>query len=348
MMKWAGIGCFAVAGVLGGCGGSNDGTGSTGTAGSSGTTPAPTTKTCTKLPPLTLTASSKIGFVQIWERAPLWRTANTNSIVDEAKKRGYNLVYNPGTTDAAEEQVSRFQDLIDQKVAAIIVAPHDQTTISPMVVAARKACIPVFIEDRQVDTTVAIPGVDYVTNVGSDMVKEGQLAAQWLIKATGGTAKIIEFEGTVGASAATGRKQGFEGELKAYPGMQVLVSQSADFDPQTGHDVAVKLLPQYPQADWIFAHNDGMAFGVIKALQEMGKTPGKDIKIVSIDGTKDGAQDLKDGLIASITECNPKFGPLIFDTIEKYAKGETIPTALMNTDRVFDSTNVDAYLPEAF
>ncbi len=340
MMKWAGIGCFAIAGFLGGCGGSNDS--------STGANPSPSTKTCAKLPPLNLAASSRIGFVQIYEKSGLWRTANTNSIVGEAQKRGYNLVYNPGTTDAAEEQVSRFQALIDQKVDAIIVAPHDQTTISPMVVAARKACIPVFIEDRQVDTTVAIPGVDYVTNIGSDMVKEGQLAAQWLIKATSGTAKIIEFEGTIGASAATGRKQGFESEIKAYPGMQILVSQSADFDVQTGHDVALKLLPQYPQADWIFAHNDGMAFGIIKAMQELGKTPGKDIKIVSIDGTKEGAEDLKAGLIASITECNPKFGPIVFDTIEKYAKGDAIPTSLMNTDRVFDSTNIDAYLPEAF
>ena len=297
---------------------------------------------------MTITSTTKFGFVQLYEASGLWRTANTNSIVGEATKRGYDLVYKPGTTDAAAEQVSRFQDLIDQKVDAIIVAPHDQTTISPMVVAARKACIPVFVEDRAVDTAIAFPGEDYVTLVGSDMLREGQQTAEWLIKTTGGKAKIIEFEGTVGSGAAVDRKRGFDQEIAKNPGMTILHSESADFDVQKGHDLAVTVLPQYPEADWIFSHNDGMSFGIIKALQEMGKTPGKDIQIVSIDGTKQGAEDLKAGLIAEITQCNPNHGPMVFDTIEKYAAGETVPTLIMDNDMVIDSTNIDEYLPLAF
>ena len=339
--NWVRIGSLGLLVALGACGSSgNSGNGSTGTP-SNG-------KTCSTLPPLTITSSTKFGFVQLYEADGLWRTANTNSIVDEAAKRGYTLVYNPGTTDAAAEQVSRFQDLIDAKVDAIIIAPHDQTTISPMVVAARRACIPVFVEDRTVDTTIAVPGVDYVTLVGSDMVREGQQTAEWLVKQTGGKAKIIEFEGTVGSGAAVGRKQGFDTEIAKHSGMQILASQSGDFDVTKGHDLAVKLLPQYPDADWIFSHNDGMSFGIIKAIQEMGKTPGKDIQIVSIDGTKEGADDLVAGQIAEITQCNPHHGPALFDAIEKYASGQSVPTAIMDTDQVIDSTNVDAYLPQAF
>ena len=333
LVQIASLGMFV---VLGGCGSSGD-----------GKTNA-NANACTTLPPLTLTSTTKMGFVQLYEADGLWRTANTDSIVGEAAKRGYNLIYNPGTTDAAAEQVSRFQDMIDAKVDAIIVAPHDQTTISPMVVAARRACIPVFVEDRSVDTTIAIPGVDYVTLVGSDMVKEGQLTAQWLINKTGGNAKIIEFEGTVGSGAAVGRKQGFDAEIAKNPGMQILASQSADFDVTKGHDLAVTLLPQYPDANWIFSHNDGMSFGIIQAMQEMGKVPGKDIQIVSIDGTKQGAEDLAAGLIAEITQCNPHHGPVLFDTIEKYAQGQTVPTSIMDVDQVIDSTNIDAYLPQAF
>ncbi len=335
------VGGLGMMAAFAACGSNSSQAGAGGTSGQSGTT-------CSTLPPLTLTASSRIGFVQVYEADGLWRTANTNSIVNEAAKRGYNLVYNPGTTDAAEEQVSRFQDLIDAKVDAIIVAPHDETTISPMVVAARKACIPVFIEDRAVDTSVAIPGLDYVTYVGSDMVKEGQMTADWLINATGGQAKIIEFEGTIGSSAAVGRKQGFDGEIAKQPGMAILASQSADFDVQTGHDLALQLLPQYPSANVIFSQNDGMSFGIIQAMQELGMTPGKDKMIVSIDGTKQGAQDIVDGSIAEITECNPNFGPLLFDEIEKYAQGQQVPTELMNVDQTIDATNVAAYMPQAF
>jgi len=335
LAKWVRIASLGMSVAVVGCGSSSDG--KKGSANS-----------CSSLPPLTLTAESKIGFVQLYEADGLWRTANTDSIVGEAAKRGYNLIYKPGTTDAAAEQVSRFQDLIDAQVDAIIVAPHDQTTISPMVVAARRACIPVFVEDRAVDPTVAIPGVDYVTLVGSDMEKEGQLTAQWLVTKTGGTAKIIEFEGTVGSGAAVGRKKGFDEEIAKHPGMQILASQSADFDVTKGHDLAVTLLPQYPDANWIFSHNDGMSFGIIKALQEAGKTPGKDIKIVSIDGTKEGAQDVAAGLIDEITQCNPHHGPMLFDMIENYAEGQTVPTAIMDTDMVIDSTNIADYIPQAF
>ena len=217
-----------------------------------------------------------------------------------------------------------------------------------LVVAARKACIPVFIEDRGVDNTVAVPGVDYVTYIGSDFEKEGVLIAEWLITKTGGAAKIVEFEGTIGSSAAVQRKKGFDSTIALQPGMRILVSKSADFDVKMGHDVAVSLLPQFPTADVIFTQNDGMAFGVIQALEEAGKAPGKDIMIISIDGTKQGAQYIADGKIAAITECNPKFGPIVFDTIQKYANGETVPTVIMNVDRTFDITNVASYIPEAY
>lgn len=328
-----GIGSLGLLAVLAGCGESTDDA-----KGSSGAT-------CSELPPLKLTADSKIGFVQLYEKSGLWRTANTNSIVSEAEKRGYNLVYKPGTTDAAKEQVSRFQDLIDAKMDAIIIAPHDQTTISPLVVAARKACIPIFIEDRSVDNAVAIPGEDYVTLVGSDMEMEGKQTADWLIKKTGGKAQIIEFEGTVGSGAAVGRQKGFDEAIAKQKGMKILASESADFDVQKGYEVAMDLLPQYPEADWIFSHNDGMSFGIITALEELGKVPGTDIKIISIDGTKKAADYVKEGKIAAITQCNPKHGPALFDAIEDYAAGKTVPTLIMDKDIVIDSTNIDDYEP---
>jgi ribose transport system substrate-binding protein len=313
--------------------------------------PATTTQTgavCTSLPPLAMKSAYKVGFSQLYEANGPWRDANTLSIVTEAAIRGYELVYHPGTTSDASEQVARMQELIDEKVDAIIIAPHDESILAPSVVAARKACIPVFIEDRSVDTTIAVPGTDYVSYIGSDFLKEGQMTADWLITKTAGQAKIIELEGTVGSSPAVDRKMGFDTEIASQSGMSILVSQSGDFNQAMGHDLTLQLLPQYPTANVIYSHNDGMSFGVIQALQELGKVPGQDITIVSIDGTKQGTQDIIGGQIAEITECNPKFGPIIFDTMEAYARGEQVPLVLKNTDRVFDSTNAAAYLPEAF
>jgi ABC-type sugar transport system substrate-binding protein len=319
-----------------------------GACGGGGGTTTQTGAVCTSLPPLAMKSSYKVGFSQLYETNAPWRSANTLSIVEEAAKRGYELVYHPGTTSDAAEQVARMQELIDMKVDAIIIAPHDETILAPSVVAARKACIPVFIEDRAVDTNIAIPGTDYVSYLGSDFLKEGQLTADWLITKTGGQAKIIELEGTVGSSPGVQRKQGFDSEISNQAGMSILVSQSGDFNQQMGHDLTLQLLPQYPTANIIYSHNDAMSFGVIQALQELGKVPGQDITIVSIDGTKEGAQDIINGQIAEITECNPKFGPIIFDTMESYARGEQVPLVVKNVDRVFDSTNAATYLPEAF
>ena len=232
-MKWLGIGAIATASALtlGACGGDEGNQMQTGTL-------------CTTLPPLAMKSTYKVGFSQLYEENAPWRAANTKSIMDEAAKRGYELVYHAGTKPEAAEQVARMQELIAAKVDAIIIAPHDEIVLAPSVVAARRACIPVFIEDRAVDSNVAIPGVDYVAYIGSDFRKEGELTADWLIAKTGGQARIIELEGTVGSSPGVQRKQGFDTRIASQSGMSILVSQSGDFNETMGYNLTKSLVPQ--------------------------------------------------------------------------------------------------------
>jgi ABC-type sugar transport system substrate-binding protein len=309
----------------------------------------------TTLPPLAKKASYKVGFVQVWEDNNPWRAANTASIQAEAAKRGYELVFETGSGFGATDEEARMQAVIAAKVDVIIIAPQDPTVLAPSIVAARRAGIPVFIEDRSIDNDIAIPGTDYVTYMGSDFRKEGTSAAQWLVAhppADG--VKILELEGTIGSSPAIDRKTGFDTEIAEHPEMTILDSQSGNFDPAQGYETIKPMLMAHPEATVVFSHNDNMSLGVIKALKELGKKPGE-IQIVSIDGEKLGVQAIKDGWIGAIAECNPRFGPLCFDTIEQYANGETIPLQVKNTDRLFsmstpdDSDALDTYLEtEAF
>jgi len=303
---------------------------------------------CDAAPPLAVKDTYRVGFAQLWEDNGPWRNANTASMKDEAAKRGYELVFDPGTKSDPAEQVARMQALIDAKVDAIFIAPHDETVLAPSVVAARRACIPTFVIDRAVDPTIAVPGVDYVSYLASDFRREGEQAAEWLIDATKGQAKIIELEGTVGSSPGVLRKQGFDEKIKAETGMSILVSESADFNEVKGYEATLRLIKQYPTANVIYSHNDAMSFGVITALEELGKVPGSDILIVSIDGTKEATQDIMDGKIGVVVECNPKFGPIAFDTMLAYARGESVPLRVSNIDRVFDIRNAADYLPEAY
>jgi ribose transport system substrate-binding protein len=303
---------------------------------------------CKGLPPLAEKASYKVGFAQLWEDHGPWRDANTASMKDEAKARGYELVFDPGTSADPAEQVSRMQALIDAKVDAIFIAPHDETVLAPSVVTARRACIPTFVVDRAVDPSIAIPGEDYVSYLASDFRHEGEMAAEWLINARNGEAEIIELEGTVGSSPGVQRKRGFDEKIAEEAGMHILVSESADFNEDKGYAATLRLMKKHPTANVIYSHNDAMSFGVITALEELGKMPGKDVMIVSIDGTAKATQFILDGKINVVVECNPKFGPVAFDTLESYAKGEDVPLQISNDDRVFDIENAEAYLPEAY
>lgn len=303
---------------------------------------------CKELPPLALKDTYRVGFAQLWEDKGPWRDANTASMKDEAEKRGYELVFDPGTSADPAEQVARMQALIDAKVDAIFIAPHDETVLAPSVVAARRACIPTFLVDRAVDDSVAVPGEDYVSYLASDFRREGEQAAEWLIAATEGKANIIELEGTVGSSPGVQRKQGFDDLIATEPGMKILASESADFNENEGYEATLELVAKHPTVDVIYSHNDAMSFGVITALEELGKVPGEDIRIVSIDGTKKATQYIIDGKIDVVVECNPKFGPIAFDTMEAYARGEDVPLRISNVDRVFDETNAEDYLPEAY
>ena len=96
-----------------------------------------------------------------------------------------------------------------------------------------------------------------------------------MAKATGGKAKIIELEGTTGASPAIDRKKGFDEAIKQCPGMQVVVSQDADFTRAKGQSVAETLLQSHPDATAIYAHNDEMALGAIAAAKAIGGSPAR-------------------------------------------------------------------------
>lgn len=303
---------------------------------------------CNELPPLEVKDTYRVGFAQLYEENGPWRDANTKSMLDEAEARGYEMMFDPGTKSDPSEQVQRMQALIDAKVDAIFIAPHDETVLAPSVVQARRACIPTFVVDRAVDESVAVPGEDYVSYLGSDFRREGEQAAEWLIDNTSGDLNIIELEGTIGSSPGVLRKQGFDERIKSESRMKLLVSESADFNEQKGYEATLRLVPDYPSVNVIYSHNDAMSFGVVTALEELGLKPGEDITIVSIDGTAKATQYILDGKIAAVIECNPKFGPIAFDTMLAYAQGDEIPLKVFNVDRVFDPKNAEAYLPEAF
>lgn len=299
-----------------------------------------------EMPKLAKKDTYKVGFAQTESNNP-WRLAQTKSMQDEAAKLGYQLVYTDAAGSAAK-QVADVNSMIAQGVDLIFLAPREEKPLIPAVMAAKKAGIPVILLDRNVDQSLAKAGEDYVTFIGSDFVQEGQRAAEWLVKNAGGRSIIIELEGTTGSSPANDRKKGFDEAIAAAGGFTIVASQSGDFSRDKGRQVAETLLLAHPEATIIYAHNDEMAVGAIAALEAAGKVPGKDVLLVSIDGTKDALQAIIDGKLGATVECNPRFGPKAFETLARLANGETIEPWVKNIDGFYDASNAAAEVANAY
>jgi simple sugar transport system substrate-binding protein len=95
----------------------------------------------------------------------------------------------------------------------------------------------------------------------------------------------------------------------------------------------------------VYAHNDDMALGAALAIEEAGLKPGRDITIVSIDAIREGVQAVVDGRINCVVECNPLFGPKVYDTVAKLLSGGAVPKKAFNKDELFDAANAAKALP---
>jgi ABC-type sugar transport system substrate-binding protein len=277
-----------------------------------------------------------VGFAQVGAESG-WRTANTNSIKAEAEKRGINLKFSDAQ-QKQENQIKAIRSFITQHVNVIAFSPVVKTGWGPVLKEAKEAKIPVILCDRGADVSPDM----YAAFIGSDFIEEGRRAGKWLAKATGGKAMIAELQGTPGADPANDRKKGFEEILKDNPGMMIIKSQTGDFTRAGGKQVMEAFLksPEGAQITAVFAHNDDMALGAIQAIEEAGKKPGTDIKIVSIDGVKGAFEAMAAGKLNCSVECNPLLGPQLFDACEKVAKGETLPKRITSEESVYDQTQV--------
>ena len=285
-----------------------------------------------------------VGFSQMESDNP-WRIAQTQSLKDEAAKRGYQLVVTDAQGQTAK-QVSDVEDLIARGVDVILLAPREFEGLTPALQAAKAANIPVILVDREAAGT---PGTDFVTFLGSNFVEQGRRAAEWLVKETGGTAGIVELQGTPGSSVAADRAKGFQDEIAKHPGMKILASQTGNFSRATAQGVMQNIAQSLgKRITAVYAHNDEMALGAVQALKAAGLQPGTDVKIVSVDGQKAALEAIMRGELGATVESNPRFGPLAFDTIEKLRRGETIPPKILITDRFFDKTNAEQFVAEAY
>jgi simple sugar transport system substrate-binding protein len=274
-----------------------------------------------------------MGFAQVGAESG-WRTANTKSVQESAKKAGVDLKFSDAQ-QKQENQIKAIRSYIQQKVDVIAFSPVVESGWDTVLKEAKTAKIPVILTDRAVDSS---DKTLYKTFLGSDFVEEGKKAGAWVVedsKAASDTVNIVEIQGTTGSAPANDRKEGFEEAIKANPKLKIIASQSGDFTRSGGKQVMEAFLKNNPDIDVVFAHNDDEGLGAIEAIEAAGKVPGKDIKIVTIDAVKDGMTALSNGKINYIVECSPMLGDQLMDLAKKVIAGESVPERVVTEETAF-------------
>lgn len=285
-----------------------------------------------------------LGFAQVGAESG-WRTANTKSIQESAKTAGIELKFSDAQ-QKQENQIAAIRSYIQQKVKVIAFSPVVESGWETVLKEAKTAKIPVILTDRAIDSP---DKTLYKTFLGSDFIAEGKKAGEWLTKEYGsatGQVNIVELQGTTGSAPANDRKKGFGDVIAADPKYKIVASQTGEFTRAKGKEVMEAFLKSQPKIDVLYAHNDDMALGAIEAIQAAGKVPGKDIKIVSVDGVKDALQALADGKINHVVECNPLLGPQLMDLVKKVNAGEQVPERIETQETEFDQASAKAALPQ--
>jgi ribose transport system substrate-binding protein len=234
--------------------------------------------------------------------------------------------------------------MIDKGAKAIIFSPINSTGLGDAIEYAKGKHVAMIPVDRNI---TGVQGCKTVgPQLGSNFVEQGKRAADAMIKATGGTAKLAILLGATGVNVTDDRTAGFLAELTAKnaTGIEVIFKQTADFTREKGQTVTETLLQSHPEVNAIYAENDEMGLGALIALKDKSKNGIAKTHIVSIDGTKGAVQAIVDGNFDAVIESNPAYGPAAEDALDAYVNGAGAPAVTITTDNQYDKSNAQAAL----
>ena len=273
----------------------------------------------------------RLGFVQIDEDSG-FRLANTKSLIEAAENAGIELelALTDTTLEAQCEQIRAF---IREGVDVIGISPVVENGWDEVLQEAKEAGIPVILSDRMMN----VGPESYEAFIGGDFEEEGKSCARWLEETcTGNAIRIFELEGTEGSTPANDRRTGFDEEITKDGRFEIVHRACGDFRREEGERIIQEALAENGcDFDVIYAHNDDMAIGAIDALTENGLEPGKDVLLLSVDGTEEALKRLQEGQMNCVAECSPLLGENMMNAVKTLMEGGEIPMRIITNEMVF-------------
>ena len=205
---------------------------------------------------------------------------NDSIIVKLASSNDDNVLQN--------KQVNQF---VDEGVDLIIVSPNQLSAISKAVERAYDKGIPVILYDRKTNSD------KYTAFIGCDNYMIGKSMGSFIAHQLKGKGRIVEICGLEGSSPAMERHRGFMDAIKPYPGIQVVASEGGDWKEESAIKAMKSILQTTQDFDYVYAHNDRLAWGAYVAARQMGLE--HKYKYTGVDGmaTEGGGLELvRDGV----------------------------------------------------
>lgn len=220
-----------------------------------------------------------------------------------AEKNGVELILlGPPTEDAIEQQINMVQDALAQKVDALVFSPSQPGTAVNILTKVRAAGVPVIL----VDTGMPESFTDYTTFIGTDNIAAGKAGGAALAKLLKAGDKVVLIDGAPGTPSTTDRINGAEDVLKE-ANIIIAARQPAYSDREKGYTVMQNILQSTPDVAGVFAANDEMALGALRALKQAGKS----VPVIGVDANNDNLKAIMKGdIYGSIAQGNYQMGEL--------------------------------------
>ena len=245
---------------------------------------------------------------------------------EAAKAANVNLLVQAAEREIdVEKQMQIIENLIQSKVSALCITPSGSKEIVPAIVKANQAGIPVLILDTRVHPqALADAGGKIATFIGSDNFEGGRVAGEFMVKTLNGKGKVAILEGIPGHETGDSRLKGFRQAVSHAPGIEIVSSQTANWERDQGYNVFQNMLQAQPDIQGLFACSDLMALGAVEAIAAAGKS-GK-IAVIGFDAFSEAREAvLKGTMVATVAQFSSEIGKMGIENAARLLKGEQIP-----------------------
>ena len=294
----------------------------------------------------------KVGIINLDPSESGYREANVKDLNETfTAENGYDATF--VTAPTADKQLEAAKGFITDGVKYILVSAAETTGWDDVLQEAKDNGIGVFLFDRMIECDPEL----YTAAVVSDMRSEGVTAVEWLESLGLEEYNILHIQGQLGSAAQIGRSEPLQEKVAADDKWTMVREGTGgdSWDPEEARKIAQAAIDAGEKFNIVYAENDGMADGVVAALDAAGITHGVngDVVIMGFDCNKWALRKLLAGEWNYDGQCSPFQAKLIDEMIKKLEAGEAIEglnelNQIINVEVGFDATTITEADIEAY